>query len=222
MRFFPLILTLLFAPPAFSLGLFSRNLVNQEYGDNSGGSTGATSSRATDSGSYYGGAGPVAGAASSGPYQNPGGSCSVGCTGSGTVKVDVTAHCMCISGVECFKVDIGKHGPAMTTEGTGTIGGHVRGARYQTLPWSQTKNGVHDQDALSMGIPANDGLGKWIHKTRGCTPGGQDRTLGCIGVPCDHWTQIKSQIGKSLEVCNGGGKTYRRRYSPTRGRTGNQ
>lgn len=219
MKFYILILMFFFATPAFSLGLFSRKLVNQEYGDNS--NPGSTATSASDSGAVTYGAGPVATAAATGSYQNPGGSCRVSCGGNSTVKVDVTAHCMCISGVECFKVDIGKRGPGMTTDGTGVIGGNVRGARYQTLPWSQTKNGVHDQDALSMGIPGNDAVGKWIHKTRGCTPGGQNRTLGCIGVPCNHWTQIKSQIGKSLQVCNGGGRSYRG-ANPGRRRTGNQ
>ena len=112
---------------------------------------------------------------------------------------------MCLktgSGSNCFKISIGTNGPRQTDGGIGKITGDVRGARYQT---KSSASASYDNDALKMGIPGNDKLGKWIHKTRNCSSGGTNSTLGCVAVPCDKWPEFKQfAVGKSLKVCGGG------------------
>ena len=125
--------------------------------------------------------------------------CTANCNG-GDVTVDLAAECMCLGQGKCFKVAIGKDGPTMTTSGNGTIG-DANGAKYQTTQGPGTTG--YDRDALAMGIPGNDAVGKWIHKTSGCGPGGGRQTLGCIAVPCDKWPDVKAMKGKSISVCGG-------------------
>lgn len=125
--------------------------------------------------------------------------CRTSCSGDGEVQVDLAAKCMCIGKDSCFEVNIGKDGPKMTTQGHGKIG-DARGDTYSTKSTSSTG---YDRDALDTGIPENTEVGKWIHKTSACGPGGQNATAGCIAVPCEHWPEVKAQKGKTLDVCGG-------------------
>lgn len=139
------------------------------------------------------------------------------CSNSGSrIIADMSAQCMCI-GSECFKIAIGSRGPKVTRNGTSIIG-RSGGSKYNTKR-STTKG--YDKDAVSMGIPQNDGAsgipqrgaplgipgvtngGKWLHKTRNCRPPHQTTTWGCIGVPCEQWPKVKSCIGCSFTVCGG-------------------
>jgi hypothetical protein len=116
---------------------------------------------------------------------------------------------MCVDGKNCFLISIGTGGPNMTASGSGKLG-DANGAKYQTKPDKQaepdknTKKVEWDNDALAMGIGPNDAVGKWIHKTRNCAPGGVNVTEGCIAVPCDKWPEVKKQKGKDLTVCGSG------------------
>jgi hypothetical protein len=125
--------------------------------------------------------------------------CKASCNGNGAVQVDLEQKCMCINKDNCFKVNIGNDGPSMTTQGHGKLG-KAEGAKYSTLPNTSSD---YDKDAIDMGIPENTAVGKWIHKTQGCGPGGNNATLGCIAVPCEHWKDVKEQMGKDLDVCGG-------------------
>lgn len=87
----------------------------------------------------------------------------------------------------------------MTTSGTGKITDDVAGAKYQSIPGSQSTG--YDKDAMKTGIEANSAVGKWIHKTRNCKPGGTPSTLGCIGVPCNQWPLMKKQANKTMVIC---------------------
>lgn len=128
--------------------------------------------------------------------------CSSTCNGtSASVTVDLQNKCMCIKG-KCFLISIGKNGPSMTTGGAGKLG-EAKGAKYQTKPGPGSTG--YDNDAIAMGIPSNDAVGKWIHKTRGCSPGGSNATKGCIAVPCEHWPDVKKEMGEPLMVCGGSG-----------------
>jgi hypothetical protein len=105
---------------------------------------------------------------------------------------------MCLSTGECFKIDIGKNGPNMTNGGQGKT--HpAEGAKYQTTSGPGTTG--YDKDAIATGIQGNDAVGKWIHKTRGCTQGGNMATKGCIGVPCDVWPLVKKEMGQNIVIC---------------------
>lgn len=130
-------------------------------------------------------------------------SCTANCEG-GDMVVDLEAACMCLNGNNCFHIAIGKDGPTMTTSGNGTIG-DANGAKYKTTSGPGTTS--YDRDALAMGIPGNDKVGKWIHKTSGCGPvSGKEnarQTLGCIAVPCDKWPEVKQMKGKKISVCHG-------------------
>lgn len=134
------------------------------------------------------------------------GECEASCPGAASDKVvvDVAGMCMCVGEDDCFKVDIGKDGPQMTDEGApdDKLEG-CQGGKYQA---KDRPNNGYDNDCLKMGIPGNDGVGKWIHKTSACHPGGNRATLGCIAVPCEHWTDLveKAKGKMSLVVCNGG------------------
>lgn len=149
-----------------------------------------------DDGTYGSGSGV------GGTFSNPGGSCQVTCNSSkGEVQVDIKTRCMCISGSDCFKIDIGRAG-TFTTNGLGKMG-PATGTSYRTKPGSgNSKN--WDNDAVSMGIQSNTAYGKWIHKSRSCGGGGAS-TIGCIGIPCERWPEVKAVAlsGKSLQVCNG-------------------
>lgn len=125
--------------------------------------------------------------------------CSTSCAGDGDVQVDLGSKCMCIGKNNCFEVSIGQLGPKMTTQGHGKIG-DAKGVIYNTTSGTSSS---YDHDALDTGIPENTDVGKWIHKTSNCAPGGTNSTLGCIAVPCEHWAEIKAQKGKSLDVCGG-------------------
>jgi|GEM_PF-4092102 len=124
------------------------------------------------------------------------------------VSVNLEKKCMCINmsgSKKCFKIDIGTGGPDMTTSGPGKMH-DAEGAKYQTRADVGTTN--YDNDAIAMGIGANDSVGKWIHKTQGCSDGGKQATKGCIAVPCKHWTDLKkvfleskSDSGPNLAVC---------------------
>lgn len=132
------------------------------------------------------------------------GSCSVSCKGTATIKVDMTSRCMCVAGSACFTIDIGYMGRMMTTNGNGIMDDNVAGGKYRTLKGPGSTR--YDGDAIRMGIPANDNHYKWIHKARNCgvkggTEGGRTKTAGCVGVPCQHWPLVKSQVGKSLTIC---------------------
>lgn len=145
------------------------------------------------------------------------GECEAKCSGDGEVKVDLEAKCMCLSDEKCFQVSIGKDGPKMTTQGHGRIG-RAQGVKYQTKIFSSAD---YDNDALDTGIPENTAVGKWIHKTSNCSPGGGQETLGCIAVPCEHWKDVKEQFGKTLDVCGGNSPQSRSksRPDPTKGPT---
>ena len=136
------------------------------------------------------------------------------CLNSGSrVVADLEAQCMCVDD-NCFEISIGKYGPKMTRNGTGIIGS-APGSRYTTRPGPGTTS--WDNDALRMGIPQNDsgaGVsnitagGKWIHKTGRdangrCVEPTQYTTLGCIGVPCDQWPNMKAARGSTFTVCGG-------------------
>jgi len=130
-------------------------------------------------------------------------SCQASCPGSGIV-VELKAggeSCMCLPGGTCFKVNIGKGGPQMTAGGGGTLS-DARGGKYQTHAGPGTTG--YDNDALSTGIAANDAVGIWIHKARGCVANGSEVTKGCIAVPCALWPEIKSHKGSSISICGGG------------------
>ena len=146
-------------------------------------------------------------------FSNPGGSCTVSCNNSkGYIQVDIRSKCMCISGSTCFKVDIGKPG-TFTTNGLGTMG-KASGATYSTKAGAGDSTRF-DFDAVSMGISANAAYGKWIHKSRSCQGGGQS-TIGCIGVPCAKWPEVKALAlqGKSVQVCGGVDYPTSRDYCP--------
>jgi hypothetical protein len=140
--------------------------------------------------------------------------CQTSCTQSGAVQVDLAKRCMCIktgSIDSCFKISIGKNGPSMTTEGRGKM--HpAEGAKYQTKPGNGST--VYDNDAIAMGIPGNDSRGKWIHKTRNCSPGGGLSTKGCVAVPCDKWPVVKHAFLEKNEVVVCGGGNSERGVSP--------
>lgn len=125
--------------------------------------------------------------------------CRASCNGNGAVQVDLEQKCMCINKDNCFKVNIGSEGPSMTTQGHGKLG-EAKGEKYHTLP---NASSGYDEDAIDTGIPENTAVGKWIHKTQGCGPGGNNATKGCIAVPCEHWKDVKEQMGKDLDVCGG-------------------
>lgn len=140
------------------------------------------------------------------------GSCYISNPTCGTsgVKVDVSARCMCID-LECFPVSIGSGGPGMTHNGTSRLGltGGVldrnsrgAGGTYETK--SITRNS-YDNDAIAMGIPRNDAVGKWFHKPANCLHPSRYTTAGCIAVPCEQWANLKSSIGEEVTVCGGRG-----------------
>ena len=124
--------------------------------------------------------------------------------GSADVRIDVANECMCYSG-RCFKVFTAENGPLRTTNGTGIIKplrtGTTSDSLYQTL---KTSDFTYNNDALRMGIGANDSRQKWIHKPRNCS----EKTRGCIGVPCSEWVAFKrfitsSGFTKKISVCGG-------------------
>lgn len=123
--------------------------------------------------------------------------CTASCPGEGDVEVNLQDKCMCL-GDECFEISIGRNGPEMTASGTGVLA-EAEGAKYSTKPGPGSTG--YDKDAIRMGIPSNDGVGKWIHKTQGCSPGGGENTKGCIAVPCDRWPEVKAKMGGVLKVC---------------------
>ncbi len=132
------------------------------------------------------------------------------CVKSSKVRVDVSAKCMCI-GFDCFKVSIGAGGPGWTRNGTSRIGltsgifdRNSRGAGgiYET---KSTTTNAYDNDALAMGIPSNDAVGKWFHKTAGCVKPERYQTAGCVAVPCEKWAKLKSEIGSEVTICGGRG-----------------
>lgn len=126
-------------------------------------------------------------------------SMSANCGFNVAVSVDLNSKCMCVKG-NCFLINIGKNGPSMTTGGSGQLK-EAKGAKYQTKPGPGSTS--YDNDAISTGIPGNDNVGKWIHKTQGCSPGGSNATKGCIAVPCDKWPEVKQQMGQPLMICGG-------------------
>lgn len=121
--------------------------------------------------------------------------------GNEQIVVNLKDRCMC-TGKKCFKVDIGADGPSMTSSGSSEkkIEG-CKGGEFQSKP---NPNNGYDNDCLKMDIGPNDSVGKWIHKTSGCKDGGTLSTLGCIGVPCEHWVDLVKQTRENttkLEVC---------------------
>lgn len=131
--------------------------------------------------------------------------CRASCNGEGAVQVDLEQKCMCIDKTNCFKVSIGKDGPKMTTQGHGKLG-KAEGKKYSTK--SSSSSG-YDNDAIDMGIPENTEVGKWIHKTSDCGPGGNNSTKGCIAVPCEHWKAVKEEMGEDIDICGGGAPASR-------------
>lgn len=142
--------------------------------------------------------------------------CQASCGQGSDIEVNLQARCMCLKGGECFKIDIGKNGPSMTTSGTGVLKG-AAGAKFSTKKGAGTNS--YDNDAISTGISQNDAVGKWIHKTQARTTTGRNSTKGCIGVPLDKWTLVKKAAGlenasgpndkgtgKRITVCGSGGK----------------
>lgn len=127
-------------------------------------------------------------------------SCSTSCSGSKDVNIDVGGQCMCI-GQKCFKVGIGAQGAGMTSNGFGVLG-EAKGELYQSKASDSTS---YDNDAVAMGIFANDKTGKWIHKPANCVNAESYRTAGCIAVPCENWPLIKQAMKdkKTLAVCRG-------------------
>jgi hypothetical protein len=148
-------------------------------------------------------------------------SCEVNCRGTsnpeGEIRVDLQNRCMCLPGNKCFRVAIGTGGPPMTTQGTGRLG-RAQGARYQTKAFAVDS---YDNDAIAMGIPENDVVGKWIHKTADCESPLTNQTAGCIGVPCERWREVKALMGSTLDVCGGGGprSLHKKRPDPKAGPT---
>lgn len=142
--------------------------------------------------------------------------CSSTCQANASVTVDLNAKCMCVKG-KCFLIDIGKNGPSMTAGGGGQLG-PAKGAKYQTKSGPGTTS--YDNDAIAMGIPSNDAVGKWIHKTRGCSQGGRNATKGCIAVPCDKWPEVKQQMGEPLMVCGGSSGSGKGSSGGSRGKGG--
>jgi hypothetical protein len=139
--------------------------------------------------------------------------CQASCPNGGEFFVDLQARCMCIKGHDCFKINIGKSGPNMTTGGVGKT--HpAEGSKYQTK--SGPGNTGYDNDAIATGIQGNDAVGKWIHKAGGCIADGSQVTKGCIAVPCDKWPAIKQEMGQSVVVCgsttSGTSGTYMKGY----------
>jgi uncharacterized membrane protein YgcG len=128
--------------------------------------------------------------------------CQAACTSDAGVGVDLGQKCMCIGKSNCFKISIGKGGPSMTTSGSAKMH-EAKGDKYSTKQTTDVMSDK-DQDAIATGIPENDATGKWIHKTRSCGKGGQENTLGCIAVPCDHWKEIKDRKDANLTICGGG------------------
>lgn len=116
------------------------------------------------------------------------GDCTSSCGSSaGQISVDIAAHCMCVDAKEnkCFKIDTG--GAAHPTyNGSGNLH-DAEGAKYQTKKGVATAD--YDNDAIATGIAGNDHAGMWIHKAG--DEGGNDTTLGCMGVPVDHWKDVK-------------------------------
>lgn len=126
-------------------------------------------------------------------------SMTANCGSNVAVSVDLNSKCMCVKG-NCFLISIGRNGPSMTAGGGGQLK-EAKGAKYQTKPGPGTTG--YDNDAIAMGIPSNDNVGKWIHKTQGCSAGGANATKGCIAVPCEKWPEVKAQMGQPLMVCGG-------------------
>ncbi len=142
--------------------------------------------------------------------------------GGGSIRVDVSARCMCIHD-ECFPVSIGSGGPSWTHNGTSRLGltGGVldrnsRGAGgiYET---KSTTTNRYDNDAIAMGIPGNDRVGKWFHKPANCIHPSRYATAGCIAVPCEQWANLKSNVGSEVTVCGGRGRggLFRRSRPPS-------
>lgn len=136
--------------------------------------------------------------------------CQAKCSGDGEVKVDLENKCMCLSDQHCFMISIGKDGPKMTTQGHGRLG-PAKGKKYQTKSTSSTD---YDNDAMDTGIPENTAVGKWIHKTSACGPGGGQETLGCVAVPCEKWKDVKEEMGKTLDICGGNSPVSRMKTRP--------
>lgn len=138
-------------------------------------------------------------------------SCNAGCNG-GDVQINLVARCMCYAPGKCIRISIGRAGPMMTSSGSG-VTKPAHGAKFKTHTSGNgkiTRGGTdYDNDAIAMGIPANDSVGKWIHKTPRCAPGGGAVTKGCVAVPCDVWPDVKEALldengkGKRLVVCGG-------------------
>lgn len=126
--------------------------------------------------------------------------CQTRCAGNAPVKIDVAGQCMCV-GDKCFKVGIGHDGSMMTASGNGKLTKTPPGEKYKTYE----NNDSPADDAIAMGIPSNDAVGKWIHKPANCANAETYRTKGCIAVPCDVWTLVKDAYreGSDLTVCNG-------------------
>jgi len=78
------------------------------------------------------------------------------------------------------------------------------GCGYETL--SKTPS-TFKYDALTMSSKNTNSGGKWIHQIPGCGDY-RFRTQGCIGVPCDKWHLVKSQMGKPMQICGGGAQGY--------------
>lgn len=144
--------------------------------------------------------------------------CETRCAGNSPVQVDVAGQCMCV-GNKCFKVGIGHDGSMMTTSGVGKLKPTPPGEKYATHPSDSTG---YDNDAVAMGINANDVVGKWLHKPANCVNAETYRTKGCIAVPCDVWPMVKKAMREESEltVCNGRGKGPMR--PPNSGREWNE
>jgi hypothetical protein len=109
------------------------------------------------------------------------------------------------------------HNTAPGGERLGVVGGVVNrrarnrcgnnrgpGCRYETL--SPTPRGFN-YDAMTMSARNTNSGGKWIHQIPGCGDY-TFRTQGCIGVPCDKWSLVKTQMGKPMSICGGGAAGY--------------
>lgn len=127
--------------------------------------------------------------------------CQTRCSGLSPIKIDVAGQCMCIED-KCFKVGIGSDGSMMTSSGVGQLKPTPPGEKYATHPNDSTD---YDNDAVAMGIHANDSVGKWIHKPANCVNAETYATKGCIAVPCDVWPLVKQAMRdeKELTVCHG-------------------
>ena len=119
------------------------------------------------------------------------------------VSINVSKQCMCL-GKKCFKVGIGKDGYTMTTNGFGKLKKTPPGIKYKTYATSKVE---YDNDAIAMGIPQNDAVGKWIHKPKNCVRADTYRTHGCIAVPCEMWIELKAAMNESAELTVCGGRT---------------